>query len=358
MKTIGLLVYDCSLVGGAERVAINMAKELSSFYKVHLISLFSEREKALFESDKYISHVIYPEPLSITKNFFKLSKKIKAYLKENNIDVLFAITAGVVTLAVKAASGIKTKVVYCEHSNLENRTYGKKHILRQRLGAKFSHMVVTLTDRDKNNFIKMFRTPENKVRAIGNWTEFKALDNPYNIASNKIISVGRLEYVKGYDLLTKAALKVYEKYPQWHWDIYGGGSYKEKIESDIKEKGLEGFITLKGSVSDLNKRYGDYSFFVQTSYYEGFPLTLLEAGKSGLPIISFDCPTGPSEVTKSGVNGLLIEAYNTDKMAEAIISLIENSEQRLKMSEMAASSILPYEKENIIGKWEDLINNL
>ena len=84
----------------------------------------------------------------------------------------------------------------------------------------------------------------------------------------------------------------------------------------------------------------------------------MEAGKSGLPIISFDCPTGPSEVIKSGVNGLLIEAYNTDKMAEAIISLIENSEQRLKMSEMAASAILPYEKENIIGKWVDLINNL
>ena len=80
MKTIGLLVYDCSLVGGAERVAMNMAKELSSFYKVHLISLFSEREKALFESDKYLSCVINPEPLSITKNFFKLSKKIKAYL--------------------------------------------------------------------------------------------------------------------------------------------------------------------------------------------------------------------------------------------------------------------------------------
>jgi hypothetical protein len=85
MKTIGLLVYDCSLVGGAERVAINMAKELSSFYKVHLISLFSEKDKSVFESAKYTSAVISSTSFLITKHFFKLSGKIKKYLKENNI---------------------------------------------------------------------------------------------------------------------------------------------------------------------------------------------------------------------------------------------------------------------------------
>ncbi len=358
MKTIGLLVYDCSLVGGAERVAINMAKELSAFYKVHLISLFSEKDKSVYESEKYTSAVISSTSLSITKHFFKLSGKIKKYIKENNIEVLFAITAGVVTLAVNAASGIKTKVVYCEHSTLVNKTYGKKHELRQLIGAKLSDVSVALTKEDMGYFKKMYKLPDRKLRYIYNWSEFEPVLAPYDEESRKIISVGRLEYVKGYDLLLEAAEKVYEKHPQWHWDIYGGGSYKEKIESGIKEKKLENFITLKGSVNDLNKRYSEYSFFVQTSYYEGFSLTLLEARLSGLPTVSFNCPTGPMEIVADGVNGILVPCYDTEKLADAVNKLIENSELRVSMALHSGDNIEKFSKEKIIEEWKALIKEL
>ncbi len=90
----------------------------------------------------------------MTQYLFSLASKLRKYITLNKIDILIAITAGVVTIADLAAVRTSTRVIYAEHSNLENKTYGYKHQLRQWIGAKYSDKVVALTERDKNNFIK------------------------------------------------------------------------------------------------------------------------------------------------------------------------------------------------------------
>lgn len=355
---LGIFVYDVSLTGGAEHVAINLGNAFADYHNVYMISLFADKPQKIEQNSKYKNIVLSNQTGSIPLNFLKYTSKLRKQLKENNIDILLTITAGIITIANAAAIGTETKVIYAEHSNLENKTYGKKHEFRQFIGAKFSDYIVTLTERDKNNFIKTFNIPNNKISTITNWYVNNKTDVPYNPDAQKIVSVGRLEHVKGYNYLLEVAKILSQKHPDWHWDICGDGSLRQEIENEIKNLGLSDFITLKGNVSNVSDILNDYSIFVMTSRYEGLPLSLLEAQSANLPIVSFDCPTGPSEIIADGINGYIIPVYETDTMANKLDELICNRRLRVEFSSSAQKNIAYFAKERIINLWLNLFDSI
>lgn len=357
MKNIAVLVYDTSAFGGAERVAANLANEFSKDFNVFLISCFNENKREAFELKSSIKKFVLSEDMkSMTLYCFQLSKRLHRILKENKIDAVLNITAGVNTISYLAAKGLPTKVLYCEHSNLVNKTYGKKHELRQLIGAKTADMVVALTESDKIEFERKYGI-EGKVCFIYNWYDgVKSFE--YDENSRKIISVGRLEYIKGYDRMVKAAKIVLDRYPDWVWDIYGEGKYFDRINADIEENGLQGRMNLKGNDPNVINKYGEYAFCVMTSYYEGFALALVESMANSVPAVSFDCPTGPREIIDDGVNGFLIEDGNIEDLAEKICTLIENRELRKSFSEKSCAVIEKFSKEKIYKQWLELINSL
>ncbi|MCM1060948.1 MAG: glycosyltransferase family 4 protein [Eubacterium sp.] len=353
---LALLVYDVTLTGGAERVALNLADEFAKKFNVTLISVFNSK---IFFGDTYRNVCISSEQGSITLNFSKYSEILKNELLKNNIDILIAITAGVVTLAVNAAKNTKARVIYSEHSNLDNKMYGKKHELRQYIGAVKSDLVVTLTERDRMNFCRKFKLNPDKTAAIPNWYAANNKTVVYSAESKAIISVGRLEKVKGYDMLVKVAANVFKsENSDWHWDVYGDGSLKNEIKENIDKHNLNDHISLKGNVSNVCELYQKYSFMVMTSLYEGFPMSLLEAQSAGLPIISFDCPTGPSEIISDDINGILVPAYDIEKMGSSINELIKNGEKRKYFSENAGINLHQYSKDKVLKKWYALFEKL
>lgn len=359
MKNVALLVYDATLTGGAERVALNMAHELSCAFNIHLISLFHHKKAQISAGGSYRVAALMEESCSITRNFFSMVSRLRRYICENDINVLYAITAGVVTVAIAAAVGTKTKIVYCEHSNLENKTYGKHHEFRQWAGAKFSQKVVTLTEQDRRNFIANFHLCEDRVETITNWfSGGDAKEVQYNTMSKGIISVGRLEAVKGFDMLIKVAAMVRERHKDWHWDIYGEGSKREELEASIREYGLEDFVVLKGNVANIQQRYTEYAMFVMTSYYEGLPLVLLEAQVAKLPVVSFDCPTGPAEIVIDAVNGFLVSAYDIEEMSSRICQLIEQASLREAFSQKSNLKLHLFDKNVIVEKWINLTERM
>ena len=385
MSNIALLVYDVTLTGGAERVALNLAGEFarkkadpdkmsdktdkngSTEHKknnVYIISVaMSGVPDDLYDgnSDRYSEDVeflsIAPEMGSITLNFLRYKRRLKRILKEKNIDILMSITAGVVTLAIAAARGTKAKVIYCEHSNLENRTYGKKHVFRQHFGADHADAVVTLTKRDRGNFIRFFKTPKEKLFAIPNWYTPYDKQVSYDSTSKKIISVGRLEKVKGYEYTIECAERILKDNPDWEWDIYGDGTLREELQSMIDDRHIER-LTLKGNASDIRDRYPGYAFLVLTSLYEGFSLALLEAQVAGLPIVSFDCPTGPSEIVSNGVNGYVVTQFDVDELTDKVQELISSPDMRVSFSEHAGDMLHRYEKKRVIRQWQRVFNRL
>ena len=363
MKKVGVLIYDDSLMGGAERVGLNLAEELSKKHDVHVISLFNEKKESYFKIDTraFKHYIIREKTCSITLNLISLSNDLRKYIKKNKIEVILLITAGVNSIGILATVGTKAKTIYCEHSNLENKVYGKKHVLRQWLGAKLCNKIVTLTERDKENFHRLFKVPYSKLLSIPNWCEVKNIGNKlYDFRNKNLITVGRLTKVKGYDMLISIASKIdeYDKMLDWKWDIYGDGEYREVIEKMIVDFGMQKRIFLKGATKDIMNIYSNYGIYVLTSYYEGFPMVLLEAQSCNLPIVAFDCATGPSDIIENDVNGYLVRCYSIDDMADRIYNLMNYNSLKEKFSKNSRKNILNFDKDTICAKWENLIETI
>jgi len=175
--------------------------------------------------------------------------------------------------------------------------------------------------------------------------------------NQRIICVGRLAEQKGFDLLILAFNLIKDQCPQWHIDIFGHGEDKEKLNRMIIEKGLYGRITINPPTSNIYSEYLKSDFLVLSSRHEGYPLVLNEAMSCGIPCVAFTCKYGPEDAIIHKTNGLLVENGNIEKMAEAILWMINHPKERINMGKAAREASELYKKEIIMKKWEELFSS-
>ena len=187
----------------------------------------------------------------------------------------------------------------------------------------------------------------------------QAPDDPvsYDANSKLILSSGRLTYQKGFDLLVDVAAKVLPDHPDWQWKILGEGEDRSLLEQKIHDAQLDGRLILKGHVDDVNSYYRQSAMFVMTSRFEGLPMVLLEAKAHRLPLVSFDCPTGPAEIIEDAVNGAIVPLGDIDVMAKAVNNLIEDRSKRIEYSNMSGSNTERYKMKTIRDDWLRLLRS-
>lgn len=360
MKKIALVKWSIDRTDGGLKVATSLANELSTMYEVHLLSMISTENNffSLKQSVRYQN--LSSKKISMSKNFLEAVKLLRNYLKEENIDIVFGIGMSMNTVGVASTIGLKTKFVSCDHTNSIVDIDTKVKKIQRYIGAKFADKLVTLTQEDRENYIKKYGVPEERICYIYNWKEVSLSDISYNKNSTKIVTVGRFDYQKGFDYLVQVAKKVFVKRSDWTWEIYGSGSQDEvdKIRNLINEYDLQDKLVIKGLEKNQDLIYGDKGIYVMTSRYEGLPLVLLEAQQYNLPIVSFRCPTGPNEIVEDGVNGYLVDCYDTDKMSARIFELMEDSNLRSSFSVHAKDNIDKFDKEKILKQWIELIETI
>ncbi|HFI0065962.1 TPA: glycosyltransferase family 4 protein [Streptococcus suis] len=363
-KKIAFLIYDTSLIGGAEKISIDLANQLNSEYETHIISLFQSNPNSFFQVSENTNHFIISKTTkSITLNILFFSAKLRKYIKDNGIEVLISVTPGVVgvsSISIMGLNGISH--IFWEHSNLENQTYGQKHFFRQYLGSKFADKVVVLTERDMHNYMSKLSVSKNKIKVIHNYfdnSNSEILNSvKYDKNSNLIVSIGRLTPIKGFDRLLDVAEILKEVNDDWQWHIYGDGEQRDFLLSQIEKKGLQEKVILKGTVSNVYEILPYYSICVMTSYYEGLPLSLLEAKRCRIPIVAFDCATGPGEIIRDNIDGYLVENGNKTMMVNRIKVLLEDQKKRESFSEKSQENLHYFSKNNILEEWKILINQL
>lgn len=359
-KNVCFVMYDFSILGGAEQVGVNLANALCSEYNVFIYSICGNGEDIPYKVQNKIS-VEYGKCKKerirrlIGMNF----QKFKQYVQQNNIDVVIAIGGYASTIISFTRFFTRAKYVFCDHGALRNQWKEKDITCMRWLCAKIYHKIVVLTDITKKDYSERFHIPEKKVVRIYNWIspELAVGEHKYDTESKKILSVGRFGSEKGQDLLVCVAEQVLPKYPEWSWEVFGDGENFDSIKKSVLEKKLDRKLILKGNVKNVSELYDQYSMFVLTSYREGLPLVLLEAKICKLPMISFDVDTGPREIIDQE-NGILIPPYDCEKMAEVIEKLIKDKEYRLSLSKGTDCNIDKFDYENILKQWRDLIGTL
>ena len=361
MKKIALVKWILDDSGGCERVAVSLANELTKKYEVHLIGITTKQSDLFFGINSQVKYSnFFDHRVRLSKNILKISKMLKKYFLDNEIEVAFGIGIFANVFLSLSGIGISTKVVLCDHTNsiTANRELSQK--VQRYVGTKLADKIITLTQEDRKNYIRKYGISENRIAYIYNWKENRLSNIPYNDESTKIVTVGRFDYQKGYDYLVQVAKKVLAKMPDWTWEIYGSGKQDEvdKIRDLITENDLQDKLVIKGLEKNQDLIYGDKGIYVMTSRYEGLPLVLLEAQQYNLPIVSFRCPTGPNEIVADGINGFLIDCYDTDKMSEKLLELMKDEDLRQSFSEHAKDNMDKFDKNKILNQWIDLIEEI
>jgi glycosyltransferase involved in cell wall biosynthesis len=169
------------------------------------------------------------------------------------------------------------------------------------------------------------------------------------------VGVGRLGVEKGFDLLIRAFAGIAGEHPRWRLTILGEGEERGALVAEIERSGLAGRVDLPGREADAAGVLRRSDLFVLSSRYEGFPNALCEAMACGLPVIAFDCHSGPAEIIRDGVDGVLVPAGNIDALSTAMARLIVDPEGRRRMGARATEVSDRFSVERIGSLWERIL---
>jgi len=168
-------------------------------------------------------------------------------------------------------------------------------------------------------------------------------------------AMGRLVKQKGFDLLVRAFALASEDHPEWRLLILGEGEERASLEVLARELGVGDRLWMPGRVQQPAAFLKRSKIFALSSRYEGFPNALVEAMACGLPVISFDCPTGPGEIIRDKEDGILIPAGHVDGMASALKRLMSDENERKRLGEKAKDVKERFGVGRVMGLWEDLL---
>lgn len=379
MNILIIDLFGINNSGGTDRVGTMLANSLSNAGHSLVFASIGPCDKPFFHVNKDIRIVPltkYPRsnlgrlPVSaydiknITNTIFrvrnmvldpvKLIYKIRKLLKDECVDVIIAVDIGCVEFTLPATLGLPTKHICWEHFNFSVSQGKKRFKLRQR-AAQYCDAVVTLTERDKEYWLKGTKHKSNIV-AIANPCPFPVQQYIKEENTKVVLAVGHLRNVKGFDMLLEAWAQVTEAMPDWILKIVGDGEDRALLTEFIEKNDLADSVELVGVTDNISEYYKEAELFCLSSRHEGFSMVLLEALAFGLPVVSFDCETGPAEILEN-TGSILVPENNVNNLALSLIKLMKDSKQRKSISLKSKEKAKTYQPEKIIPQWEDLLKS-
>ncbi|WP_427927518.1 glycosyltransferase family 4 protein [Acinetobacter guillouiae] len=330
MKNICFLIGDLNHSGGTERVTTLIANNLAEQGdQIYILSL-SHGNKPFFElHPNILNNALFHEKVSMRRNFFEAIKKIRKFILDHNIDSFVVVDSISCVFTVPACIGLKVKHICWEHFNLKVNLGSRFRDVGRWLAAKYCDQIITLTERDKTFWDAKYQLKASgKVIAIPNPSPYELQDNLPSLDDKTILCVGRLTHQKGFDLLISAWAKIASQLPGWKVVIVGNGEDEQKLKLLAEQHQVSDSIIFAGQQKNMDKFYRQASFFCMSSRFEGLPMVLLEAQSYGLPIVAFDCDTGPAEIIDNGENGYLVKSFDLDYFSINLKDMIFNQKYK------------------------------
>lgn len=364
MRSVCLHIKNIANKGGEERMCATLANGLvDRGYNVIVVSYctpYSEKSFFPLSSDIKVYKLLGNK---IERNIWRLPLgqnyhvwKLKWILKSNKIDVVIDVDIRQSLITSKAVGHSNIKIISWDHFDYVAFTKRRRKAQLLDCFRRNVDKLVVLTKSNRNLFINNDFLPESLVVNIPNPSPIINDEPWYEHNSKKVLSVGRLETQKGFDLLLMAWQIVEVKAPDWQLEIVGDGACKPLYERMITDLGLK-HVTISPFTNKIKEKYKNADIYVLPSRTEGFGLVLVEAETMGLPLVAFDCG-GPKEIIINGENGFLVEPENFLALSFSILHLISNDELRVKMSKNAFEHSILYNKDTIFRQWTALIDSL
>ena len=174
------------------------------------------------------------------------------------------------------------------------------------------------------------------------------------------MAAGRISPVKNFGELIQAFSRLAKDFPEWELHFFGEDyiGTQAKLEQKIKDLGLESQINFMGIASDLKTKMQEYSIYAMTSESECFPMVLLEALSVGMPVISYDSPTGPKHILTNNEDSFLVPYKNLDIFTDQLKQLMQNENLRQEMGENGIENVQRFGIQIVMQRWKNLFISL
>lgn len=344
--------------GGAERVMADMANYwVRSGWKVSLITFSGEELEDFYPISSAVDriklglHKPSSHPLGKLLSNIQRIMTLRRVLHQLEPDAVisFLDVNNILTLLATRRMGVR--VIVSERTNpAVNPFLGKFwQILRQRM-YQFADSVVAQTQ-DAATWIEGVCGAETTV--IPN--PLRTLPEIDAKRQLMLLSVGRLDPYKGFDVVLRAFARVRCAFPDWKLVILGEGPERSVLESLSDQLGLQDVVQMPGTVSDPEVWMAQAGLVVQASRFEGFPNVLLEAMGMGAAVISSNCRSGPSDIIADGINGRLVPVNDVDTLAQAMADLMSNPDLRETLGQAARTVKYTFKQDVIMSQWNTLL---
>ncbi|WP_327357160.1 glycosyltransferase family 4 protein [Streptomyces sp. NBC_01304] len=376
---ISFLIHNAYGIGGTIRTTYNLANTLAEQHDVEIVSVLRHRDEPVFQPDPRVRlrHLVdirkgtegyegddpayttparvFPKSEGRYEQYSALTDaRIADHLASVDADVVVGTRPGInVHLAKQTRRGPIR--VGQEHLTLDSHNKALRNQLRSvypRLDA-----LTTTTDADAEAYRNKMRLPGVRIQAVPNSVPEPGIA-PSDGSGKWVVAAGRLAPVKRYDLLIRAFDQVRAERPDWRLRIYGGGKQKDKLRALIDELGLYNHVYLMGPAHPIDPEWAKGSIAAVTSSLESFGMTIVEAMRCGLPVVSTDCPHGPGEIIDDGVDGRLVPVGQVDGIAGGLLELINNDDLRGQMAQAALKGSERFDPARIAGHYESLFADL
>lgn len=389
---ICFLTSNIFTLGGVQRVVSVLASELSKYHEIDIICTIGDGEinrdiygldpkvnvkinskinkKSILtklysglgkKMNKYTGIINYIDNETLIKEIYypkELRNNYIKYFNNEGYDLIIGVEGYYSLLLATISSEIKSKTIGWQHNSYEaylknkRRYHWKQDSLFKYYIPKLDKYIV-LTDYDKYKFEDELGI---LVDVMHNPKSFKSKEKAELINKN-FIAAGRFTHQKGFDLLIQSFKKFSEADDKWNLDIIGEGEELESLQEMIDKYNLRNRITIKSFTNNIKENLLKASVLLLPSRWEGMPMIVLESMELGLPIISYNI-SASKQLIDNNYNGILVNKYDIDKFAEAMLEFANSYELRVKCSIASINKSRNFDAEVIGEKWNCMFNSI
>ena len=368
---VSFLIHNAYGIGGTITTTFNLAGALAERHDVEIVSVLRHREhpnltphpdvglRALVDLRREKDHPLHRRPAGVFPSaeyrhhqYSELTDlRIAEYLEGTDADVVVGTRPGLnVHLALQAPQRVAR--VGQEHLTLDNHPPALRTALRR--AYRRLDVLTTVTEADARAYRRKMRLPGVRVEALPNSVPDPVL--PAADGSAKVvIAAGRLVPVKRYDLIIEAFAQVVAECPDWQLRIYGKGEEEDRLRARIEALGLWNNVFLMGAATPMEAEWVKGSIGAAASNFEPFGMTIVEAMRCGLPVVSTDCPYGPGEIIRDGEDGRLVPVGDSQAFGAALLDLVRDDELRRRMGEAAVDHARRFAPGPVVAQAERLL---
>lgn len=365
---IGLFIPNLR-AGGAERVACLLAEAWTQARHEVVLATFEAPQPQDFETPAGVQRIVIGGAQSsrgwggLAKNLRRVAS-IRRSLREQRLDVAVSFLMETNVCLALAGIGLPVVCVGSERSYppavpcgaLRSTVRRHAYAALDALVAASAGTAAWARDATRARAVRVIANPLQWPLPRRDCTH--SPDRCLVAGQQLLLAVGRLDPIKQFDHLLRAFSRVAADRPTWQLAIVGPGSERSALQAQAQSLGLASRVCLPGQSADVAAWYGAADLFALTSAAEGFPNALLEALACGVPAISYDCLTGPSDLIIPGVNGVLVPPNDQAGLTRALAELMDGTALRERMRDASAPLRTAHAPEHIAAQWIDAFKAL